>query len=114
MFQVMIIQLHNSCRQIEQQVRALSSVVEEMEKIILTVAALDGMDDIAVELRTKLADIQEEEMILRQMLRVLGKILLNYVSCESRLVDEFEQNNYYFHPRDIGTFQIQKVSDLIR
>lgn len=114
MFQVMIIQLHDSCRQIEQQVRALSGVVEELERVISAVAALDGMEDIATELKKKLADVQEEEVILRQMLQVLNKILLNYVSCESRLINEFEQNTYHFHPRDIGVFQIQKVSDLIR
>ena len=114
MFQVMIMQMHNSCHQIEQQVRILSDIEEELKNVISAVSSLAGMEDLAGQIRKKLADVQEEKLLLRQMLRVLSKILMNYVSCEYRLINEFEQNTYYFHPRDIGTFQIQKVSDLIR
>lgn len=114
MFQVMIMQMHNSCRQIEQQVRILSDIEDELKNVIPAVSSLKGMEDLAGQIRKKLADVQEEKLILRQMLQVLSKILMNYVSCENRLINEFEQNTYYFHPRDIGIFQIQKVSDLIR
>lgn len=114
MFQVMIMQLHDSCRQIEQQVRILSGAEEELKNVIQAVASLEGMEDLAGQIRKKLEEVQEERLVLRQMLQVLGKILMNYVSCESRLINEFEQNTYYFHPRDIGIFQIQKVSDLIK
>ena len=113
-FHVMIMQMHNSCRQIEQQVRILSGIEEELENVIPAVSSLKGMEDLAGQIRKKLVDVQEEKLILRQMLQVLSKILMNYVSCENRLINEFEQNTYYFHPRDIGIFQIQKVSDLIR
>ncbi len=114
MFQVMIVQMRNSCRQIEQQVRVLSGIEEELKNVIPAVSSLKGMEDLAGQIRKKLADVQEEKLILRQMLQVLSKILMNYISCESKLINEFEQNTYYFHPRDIGIFQVQKVSDLIR
>ena len=114
MFQVMIMQMRNSCRQIEQQVRILSGIEEELKNVIPAVSSLKGMEDLVGQIRKKLADVQEEKLVMRQMLQVLSKILMNYVSCENRLINEFEQNTYYFHPRDIGIFQIQKVSDLIR
>lgn len=111
---MIIMQLHNSCSQIEQQVRVLLDVAEELEDMIPIVASVPGMEDIADKIKSKLRDVQEEEMVLRQMLQVLNKVLLNYVNCENRIINEFEQNAYYFQPRDMGVFQIQKVSDLIR
>lgn len=114
MFQVIIMQLNNSCSQIEQQVRTLTGIVEELESIIPTVSALPGMEEFADRLNSDLRDLREEELILRQMLQVLNKILLNYVNCEDRLINEFEQNIYFFQPKELGVFQIQKVSDLIR
>lgn len=113
MFQVIIMQLYNSCSQIEQQVRTLSGVVEELESIIPTVSALTGTEELADRLNGDLRDLCEEELLLRQMLQVLNKILLNYVNCEGRLINEFEQNIYFFQPKELGVFQIQKVSDLI-
>lgn len=114
MFQVIIMQLYNSCSQIEQQVRTLSGVVEELESIIPTVSALPGTEELVDRLNGDLRDLREEELLLRQMLQVLNKILLNYVNCEDRLINEFEQNIYFFQPKEMGVFQIQKVSDLIR
>lgn len=114
MFQVIIMQLYNSCSQIEQQVRTLSGVVEELESIIPTVSALSGTEELVDRLNGDLRDLREEELLLRQMLQVLNKILLNYVNCEDRLINEFEQNIYFFQPKEMGVFQIQKVSDLIR
>jgi len=113
MFQVIIMQLYNSCSQIEQQVRTLSGVVEELESIIPTVSVLPGAEELADRLNGDLRDLREEELLLRQMLQVLNKILLNYVNCEDRLINEFEQNIYFFQPKELGVFQIQKVSDLI-
>lgn len=114
MFQVIIMQLYNSCNQMEQQVRTLSGVVEELESIIPAVSALPGTEELADRLNSDLWDLREEELLLRQMMQVLNKILLNYVNCEDRLINEFEQNIYFFQPKELGVFQIQKVSDLIR
>lgn len=114
MFQVIIIHLYNSCGQIEKQVRALQGVAQELESIVPAVNALPGMEEIAGRLVGQLEQVREEERLLRQMLQVLNKILLNYVSCEDRLINEFEQNIYFFQPKEIGVFQIQRVSDLIR
>ncbi|MBD5450246.1 MAG: hypothetical protein HDR28_08870 [Lachnospiraceae bacterium] len=114
MFKVIIMHLYNSCSQIEQQVRTLSGVVEELESVILTVSALPGTEELVGRLNGDLRDLREEELLLRQMLQVLNKILLNYVNCEDRLINEFEQNIYFFQPKELGVFQIQKVSDLIK
>ncbi|MCM1122694.1 MAG: hypothetical protein NC416_08925 [Eubacterium sp.] len=114
MFQVMIVQLYNSCNQIEQQVRTLCSVAEELESIIPAVSILPDTKELVGRLSGDLRDLREEELLLRQMLQVLNKTLLNYVNCEDRLINEFEQNIYFFQPKELGVFQIQKVSDLIR
>lgn len=110
----MIMYLGNSCHQIEKQVRTLSSVVEELESMIPAISVLPGMQELSGRLTANLEELREEERLLRQMLQVLNKILLNYVSCEDRLINEFEQNIYFFQPKEIGVFQVQKVSDLIR
>ena len=114
MFQVMTGQLQYECGRIETQVRELFSLAEELEKVRQAAAFVPGMEEIAVRLGKELVQVQEEEMILRQMLQALDKILLNYTGCEDRILNEFEQNIYVFKPRDVGVFQIPKVSDLIR
>ena len=77
-------------------------------------AFIPGMEEIAVRLGKELVQVREEEAVLRQMLQALDKILLNYTGCEDRIINEFEQNVYFFKPRDVGVFQIPKVSDLIK
>lgn len=114
MFQVVIPQLQNGCTQIEQQIRALSYMAEELENVISVISSLSGMEDIAVQLRKQLRDIREEETVLRQMLQVLNKVLMHYVKCENNNINEFEQNNYFFAVRDVGIFELQSVSGLIR
>lgn len=114
MFQVTIGQLQYECGRIEGQVRTLFSLAEEMEKVILAAALVPGMEEIAIRLEKELVQVREEENILRQMLQALDKVLINYTGCEDRIINEFEQNVYFFKPRDVGVFQIPKVSDLVR
>ncbi len=114
MFQVSIGQLQYECGRIEGQVRTLFSLAEELEKVMQAVAFIPGMENIVIRLGRELVQIQEEETVLRQLLQALDKILLNYTGCEDRIINDFEQNVYFFKPRDVGIFQIPKVSDLIR
>lgn len=114
MFQVAIGQLQYECSRIEGQVRTLYSLAEELEKIMQAAAFMPDMEEIADRLGRELVQVREEEAILRQMLQALDKILLNYTGCEDRILNEFEQNVYFFKPRDVGVFQIPKVSDLIK
>lgn len=101
-------------RRIEGQVRTLFSLAEELEKVMQAAAFIPGMENIVIRLGRELVQIQEEETVLRQLLQALDKILLNYTGCEDRIINDFEQNVYFFKPRDVGIFQIPKVSDLIR
>lgn len=114
MFQITIGQLQYECSRIEGQVRTIYSLAEELEKVMQAAALMPGMEEIAVRLGKELAQVQKEEVVLRQMLQALDKILLNYAGCEDRILNEFEQNVYSFKPRDVGIFQIPKVSDLIK
>lgn len=114
MFQVVIPQLQSGCMQIEQQIRALSYMAEELERAISAISALSGMGNIAMQLRQQLRDMREEEAVLRQMLQVLNKVLMHYVKCENKNIDEFEQNSYSFAMRDVGYFELQSVGSLIR
>ena len=114
MFQVAIGQLQYECNRIEGQVRTLYSLAEELEKVMQSVALIPDMEEIAVRLGKELLRVREEEDVLRQMLQALDKILLNYTGCENRILNEFEQNIYFFKPRDMGIFQIPRVSDLIK
>ena len=94
--------------------RTLYSLAEELEKVMQSVALIPDMEEIAVRLGKELLRVREEEDVLRQMLQALDKILLNYTGCEDRILNEFEQNIYFFKPRDMGIFQIPRVSDLIK
>lgn len=114
MFQVVIAQLQNGCTQIEQQIRRFSYMTEELEDVISALSAFSGMGDIAMQLRQQQRDIQEEETLLRQMLQVLNKVLMHYIRCENKNVDELEQNHYSFAVRDVGVFELRSVSGLIR
>lgn len=114
MFHVMISQLQSNCEQLEQQVRILSFAVGDLSNTISGVASLSGMEEIVRQMRKQLTDMQEEESILRQMLQVLNKVLLNYFHCEDRIINELEADNYYFISRDIGTFEIPSSNRLIR
>lgn len=114
MFQVTMGQLQYECSRIESQVRELFSLAEELEKVMQAAAFIPGMEEITVRLRKELAQVREEENVLLQMLQALDKILLNYAGCEDRILNEFEQNVYFFKPRDVGVFQIPKVSDLVK
>lgn len=114
MFQVVIAQLQNGCAQIEQQIRTFSYMTEELENVISIMSSLSGMGDIISQLRKQQRDMREEETILRQMLQVLNKVLMHYITCENRNINEFEQNNYSFVIRDVGVFELQRVSGLIR
>jgi len=114
MFQVMISQLQNDCGQLEQQVRNLSFAAEDLEKIISGVTLLSGMEEVGRQLRQQLSDMREEENVLRQLLQALNKILLNYINCEGRVMNELEADNYHYVPRDIGVFMIPGSNGLIR
>lgn len=114
MFQVVIPQLQDGCTQIEQHIRTLSYMAEELRATITAVSSLSGMGDIARQLRQQMQDIQEEEAYLRQMLQVLNKVLMSYIKCENNNIDEFEQNNYFYTARDMGIFELHRVSSLIK
>ena len=114
MFRVITTQLRDSCRQMERQIRNLSCEEEELERVIMTLSALSGMGNIIPQLQKELRIMQEEEQILRQMLQVLSKVLSHYMNCENRILSEFEQSTFTFHPKDMGMFEIPEGSSLVR
>lgn len=75
---------------------------------------LSGMEEVVLQMRQQLSEIREEETVLRQMLQVLNKVLLNYINCEGRVVNELEADDYLYVSRSIGSFRIPENNGLIR
>ncbi len=113
MFSVITGQVIQECNQLEKQVSELYEETAELEHVVRELKNLSGMDNVIAGLMDCHAQMEFEDMVLKQMAQGLHKSIVNYMQCENRICDDAEQNVIVYERQEIGVNDFSSVTDIL-
>lgn len=114
MLKAIAIQMSDCCEELNTQIKRMSSLSWEIESVIKNLSLLSDMDVVMEEVRKKGENLDEENVELIQMKQALGNIRAMYVTCENRVLDEYEQSGIMWRQEMLGYCDLKPVSQILR
>lgn len=96
MFSIRTNQTTEEYSALERQTRGLFDQIAELEQVVRELQRLSGMGDVIERLRAQRSEMEQEAEAMDQMTQALGRIALDYQSCENRICDNGEQSTILY------------------
>lgn len=113
MFSVRMNQMTEEYSALERQTRVLFEQIAELERGVRELQRLSGMGGAVERLKKQRLELEQEADILEQMTQALGRIALDYQSCENRICDNGEQSTVLYERRPIGINEFGGIKDIL-
>ena len=113
MFSMITNQAIQECSQIETQISEISGQMLELKQVIRELQGISGMEEVLKRLEHLHAEMDFECLALKQMMFGLNKTILSYMSCESRICDNSEQNVLCYVRRETGINDFSHISNIL-
>lgn len=114
MFSIRIEQVIQECNHLEKQVSELSGQMAELEQAIRELRSLSCMEEPIDRLEHQYSEMEYQHTVLRQMMRGLNIIILDYRNCENRICDNGEQNAALYTRLEIDVNDFSDISNILK
>lgn len=101
------------CNELQGELSTLRYITGDVDAVRTALYALTEMDGVIANLGAKVADLQNECEILKQMAQALDKANLCYTGSENRICSYAEQGVVKFEAKDLKTVNLTGISGVL-